>query len=47
MPNVNTTCSIVLPCPDSTTPLISFCILARSISPASARRKISAGSSSE
>jgi hypothetical protein len=39
-------CSIVLPWPDSMTPLMSFCIFAVSISPASARRKISPGSSS-
>jgi hypothetical protein len=44
---VKTTCSIVLPWPDSMTPPMSRCILATSISPAVAFRKISSGGSSE
>ena len=47
IPNVKTTCSIVLPWPDSMTPLINRCIFAGSTSPAVARRKISSGASSE
>jgi hypothetical protein len=44
---VKTTCSIVLPWPDSITPEISFCILAGSILPVVARSKMSSGVSSE
>ena len=47
MAKVKTTCSMVEPCPDSMTELMSFCILSGSKSPSTARRKISSGSCSE
>ena len=47
IPNVNTMCSMVDPCPDSMTDAMSFCILAESNSPSTDLRKISSGGISE
>ena len=47
MAKVKTMCSMVEPWPDSMTDEMSFCIFTGSKSPATARRKISSGGSSE